>query len=313
MTTIQFPTRPVTTVGTTVRLALLDANYRLPNEYSVRTAAPAAVTITTGAAVAPIGAREITIVALDGAIPALAEVTIGGQTVVVRKNVKKGDTTILCNPLTAQIAAAATGTFTATAIGLVNAVSSKLVAVEPTAVFLDAGEVLSFGAVKVILTDSAPAGSTLLFCVPLAAALTAALSATTRALLTVVGATNATPVSSPKTTDATTYLSGTGVEMVTVGTNRTLNLSFNRVVGDMGGNVLMQILYENSLFDREVWAEVVRPNGEKYEGACLVTSGNQTAPVQEKITQEANMQFQGDSFIFTPAPQDDVVSILSLV
>ena len=310
-TTIQFPTRPISTVGTTVRLALLDENFRIPNEYSVRTAEPAAVTITVGATAAPAGAREIGIVALDGAIPALAEVTIGTQTVVVRRNVKKGDTRILCNPLTAEIAAAATGSF-ATAT-LANVIGGRLTAVEPTAIYLDAGEILSFGATSVVLTDSAPAGSEILFCLPLAAALTAGVSAKTKALLTVVGATNATPVASPKTTDSTTYLSGTGVEMAIIGSNRTLNMSFNRVSGDYGGNLLMNILYKQEFFDREVWAEIVRPNGEKYEGAAVVTSGNQTAPVQEKITQEANMQFQGDSFVFTPAEVDDVATILSLV
>jgi hypothetical protein len=243
----------------------------------------------------------------------LAEVTFGTRTVVTRRSVKSGDTRILCNPTNLGIPRDAVGSFVATAAGLVNAVGSRLVAVEPTPAFLDAGEVLMFGATSVTLTDSAPAGSTLLFCLPLPDALAAGVSAATRGLLTVVGATNASPVASPKTTDATTYLSGTGVEMAIVGSNRTLNMSFNRVTGDMGGCLIMALLYEQPFLDREVWAEIVRPNGERYEGACVVTSGNQAAPVQEKVTQEANMQFQGDSFVFTPAEVDDVVTLLSLV
>jgi len=309
-TRLDFPTQPVTTIGTTVKIQLLDEGFGSPNQYLITSDAPTDTTITVAAAAVQ-AAREITINPLEGAIPNLTKVTFGTVEVTLRRPAREGETKLFINPSPAAIPAAATANFAASAIA--NTASANLIQVTPTPVYLDIGEVLDFGGVIAILSQPAPAGSTQLLVLPLAVALTTGAEAITIALVNVVGATNATPSSNPKTSDSTTYLSGSGVSMAIVGSNRTLNLSFNHIEGDMGGAILMAILYNEQFLGREVWAEVVRDNGETYRGRATLTTGNQTAPTQEKVTQEANMQFQGDSFEFTAASKSDPVAILGIL
>lgn len=152
------------------------------------------------------------------------------------------------------------------------------------------------------VAETAAVGETTLSILPLEEAIADTDTATTYATIFVAGCTDAAPSSQPKTTDATNFLSGAGSEMAVVGTSRTLSFNFNRVVADPGGDAIMQILFNDEYFDREIYAYVERTNGEIFEGAAIATTGSQAGPVQEKITMQVNLQFQGDSFVFTPSP-----------
>lgn len=173
--------------------------------------------------------------------------------------------------------------------------------VEATDIKLWAGERIRFGSTIAILAESINVGATTLMVEPLPAAVASGATATVYGTLYIAGATDASPSSQPKTTDATNFNSGVGSEMAIVGTSRTLSFTFNRIIGDAGGDALMQILFNDDHYNREVYAFVERENGEIYEGAAICTTGSQQGPVQEKISMNVNLQFQGQSFKFTPA------------
>ncbi len=192
---------------------------------------------------------------------------------------------------------------TTTAAAVIDAESLTVTAL-PVALW--PGDRLNFGTptVPIIATvaDYVAIAATTIPTLPLAGPIPTAAVAKSRGSVYIAGVTDASPPSSPKTIDTTNYLSGTGAEMAITGTNRTLNIGFNRVEGDPGGKLLLDILYIDSLYDREVYAIYQRPNGEQYEGACIPTTGDQSGAVQDKATMTVNLQFQGSSFKFTHAP-----------
>lgn len=194
-------------------------------------------------------------------------------------------------------------TITTTAAAVVGATQLVVTALP---VKLWPGDRLIFnpGGTQAIVFVARPAeiAATTVFINDLPVALTTGAVATTKGSVYIAGVTDASPASAPKTIDTTNYLSGVGAEMAIVGTNRTLNLTFDRVEGDPGGQLFMDILYRDIYYDRECYAFYQRPSGELYEGACIATTGDQSGAVQDKATMTVNLQFQGSSFIFTPAP-----------
>ena len=174
---------------------------------------------------------------------------------------------------------------------------------------LYAGERLKFGPSNLlaVVADDCAVGATTIPTLPLGAEIETALTARTYATLFVAGATDASPSSQPKTTDATNFNSGAGSEMAVIGTSRTLSFTFNRIEGDVGGDALMQVLYNDDYYNREIYAFVERTNGEIYSGAAIATTGAQQGPVQEKVTMNVNLQFQGTSFRFQPSATAETV------
>lgn len=280
---------------------MLPSGTRVLPTFTITAATPAAQTFTTSAAVT-LNATTIPVTSIPITVLTGTVLTFGATAVTVTadalQTASAGNLTVA--PVSAAIASAATANYTPAA----NAISNTQVFVSPIAIGLDAGEVLNFGGTSVVLTRSAPVNSRALFCRPLTAAVANAATASTIALVTIVGATDATPVSSPKTTDTTNYVSGSGVEMAVIGTNRTLNVSYNQIEEDPGGLILNQILFNNAYFDREIYAQITRSTGERFEGAAIATTGDGQGPVQEKVTRTVQMQFQGDSFIYTPSTKD---------
>ena len=304
---INYPSGIITTVNTSVRVRPLVRGTRQLPTYTIAAIAPSVQSITTSAA-AITGATTLNITASPIPIRAGISLTFGTVTVTVTRQAKMGDLSLSISAASGAIASGVSATYTPVA----NAIGNTLLSVSPTPTFLDSGEILTFGTSKAVVVDQSPVNSTLIQVAPLAAAVTPSSTATTKALLAVVGATDASPSSAPKTTDTTNYLSGAGMEMATIGTNRTLNVTFNEIEGDLGGIIIKQILFNDIHYNREIYAVVSRPNGEQYEGAAIVTQGDGQAPVQEKVTRTANMQFQGSSFIYTP-PTADVTVAASLM
>lgn len=296
---IRYPSAIVTTVNTTVRLRPLPLNTRALPTFTITAITPAAQTFTTSA-ITNAAATTVAVTATPVALLAGETLTFTSTTVTLTADAPQGSTSLTIAPSPGSIASAATATYTPVA----NALGNFRLFVSPTATFLDAGEQLTFGGVTATLTRPAPLGSRVLFCQALSGAVANNATASTIALFTLVGATDASPSSAPKTTDTTNYTSGAGMEMAIIGTNRTLSVSYNQINGDLGAIAIQQILFNDAQFNREVYARIVRANGEIYEGAAIVTSGDGQSPVQEKVTRTVNMQFQGSSFVYTPGTID---------
>jgi len=171
-----------------------------------------------------------------------------------------------------------------------------------TTVFLDAGEILTFGTTKVTLAEGKTIATTPtpVATLPLTAAVTEGASDVTNALVFVSGCYNATVTPNIKNVDVTNYLSGVGVEMVTTGNNKTMSLEFNLIYGDKGGEILREIAYDKSYIGREFYFLLAFPSGEKHEGAALLNSASPTQGVQDKRSFQCEAQIQGDSYIYTP-------------
>lgn len=314
--TIVRPSRIKSSVGATLQIAMLPQDTRERPLITVRAITPAAVTLTLSVAAA-VGDTRLTLAGrLTAPIPRGTVLTFGtgpGVAVTVQRTIAAAapgalTTTLVVQPVTAIIATNQTATYTPAA----NAIGNFVVTTDPLAGPLEAGTVLVLNGISVTVTHLAHIGSTGFLCRALTAAVTANSTVSVVPLVNVNGATNATPSSAPKTTDTANYLSGVGAEMAVVGTNRTVAVSFNEVAGDLGGSLLRTMLFDDAYHDRELYARIVFADGETHEGVAIVTSGDGSSPVQDKRTRNANFQFQGSTYIFTPAPADEVINTLAL-
>jgi hypothetical protein len=296
---INYAAQRGTSVFTELRFVLLPKGTRVPVSYTISVgAAAAAITgLTTSAAATLAGATSLTLAA-NATIPARSKITFAnGVSVRTAAAVSSATSVPLLYPLVRDIPASTTGSVAASVL----TAGSEVLPVTPLPTNLYPGEKLSFngGAYTAVVSDFAPASATRLEVQPTTVLAVENHTASTLATLYIAGATDASPSSAPKTVDTSNFLSGSGAEMVTTGSNRTLSFTTQRVLGDPGCDLLMQMLYNQTYFDREIYAILKRPFGEEYAGAAILTSGNQSSPVQDLITLQADMQFQGDSFVYT--------------
>jgi len=167
-------------------------------------------------------------------------------------------------------------------------------------VALDAGTILTFGSTTVTVSNRAAVAATSIQTLPLSASVAGAATATTKALVFVAGCTNATVTPQIKNSDTTNYLSGLGMEKVTVGNAKTMALDFDLVYGDLGGGILRKIAYQNAFAGREFYFRLAFPSGEAHEGVALLESVSPQNPVQEKRSFSCSAQIQGDNYFYTP-------------
>lgn len=295
---VNFPSQNIVTTGTTLRLKMLPLNSRTLPTLTITTATAGTDVSVTTSAIVNKGATTVTVASLSAAIPNKAKILFAnGVTVRLSAAAASGATTLSIEAAPDAIPSGATGTFKAGTL----AQGTMYLSVAALPADLDVGEILTFGAVTVTVTDFAPIGSTVVDILPLPSLLTAGATATTLALLQLVGVVDCTPNSAPKTVDITNYTSGVGNEMVVTAVSKTMNMTFNRIVGDRGGIEIMKLLYDNSFYNREIYAQLIRPFDGTYEGAAIVTQGDQQSGIQDLVKQTANLQFQGVSFKYTPA------------
>ena len=294
---INYPTQIETSVFTRIRFVPLPRGTRVPPTYTVTTAAAGTdVPVTASAEVAK-GATTATVNAIAGGIPNKSKVLFAnGVTLRLTAAASSGATSLQVEVAPNTIPANTSGTYRA---GTLTA-GTEFLSVVALPKDLHQGEILTFGNIEATVTDYAPVGVSEIDILPLSEDLTPSQNAQTRASLFLAGATDASPTSNPKLVDATNFNSGAGNEQLVTGTNRTLNFSFQRTIGDPGADALMQILYEDRVFDREIFASLIRASGELYEGACIPTTGDQQSPVQDKVMINCNLQFQGASFNYEP-------------
>ncbi|MHC5610559.1 MAG: phage tail tube protein [Nostoc sp.] len=190
-------------------------------------------------------------------------------------------------------------TYTITTSASASALSESLT-VQATPVLLDAGTLLNFGGVIATLSNAAAAGATMLQTLPLPGDIGNAATAVTKALVFVAGCTEAQVSPQIKNSDTTNYLSGLGMEKVTVGNAKTMTLNFNLIYGDRGGAILRKIAYDKAYAGREFYFYLLFPSGEAHEGVALLETASPTNPVQEKRSFSCTAQVQGNTYIYTP-------------
>lgn len=310
-TIIDYPVTKQTSVLSTLRFVLLPVGSRVPTPYTIT--ADANQTPVTGIVVdsgSPVSVGD-TSITLSTAVtlPNRAKIVFANGMNARLSSAASSTATLTVEPIkknpnsstNVSIPASTTGTYNH---GLID-LGTEYLSVEalPTAIF--PGEELFFGATKVTVATYAPAGAVVLEILPLTTALTDGNTATTIATAAIAGGTDASPSSAPKIVDATNFTSGAGYEGLTTGTNRTMNFTFQNILGDPGSDTLKQILYNDLAYNREIYAILKRDAGDRaqaetYEGACIATQGDQASPVQDLISITANLQFQGASFKYTP-------------
>lgn len=172
--------------------------------------------------------------------------------------------------------------------------------------YIAAGTKLTFGAVSVIVADDTivdqVTGTTLNLSVALGASIAANATATTRALVPVLGLTEASPNNETTTIDTTSFLSGFGQESVVTGVNRTFQCSGNRIQGDRAmDKLVMPLILDDSQARNEIFFELMLPSGEKFEGAGKVMNLNFTAGLRDIVKFSFQLQGQGLSYVYTPS------------
>ena len=310
-TIIDYPVTKQTSVLSTLRFTLLPVGTRVPTTYTITADADqtpvTGIVIDSGSPVS-VGDTSITL-STAVTLPNRAKITFANGMSVRLASAAASTATLTVDPVKrnpnsssdVSIPASTPGTYNHGLISL----GAEYLSVEalPTAIF--PGEELFFGATKVTVATYAPAGAVVLEILPLTAALSDGDTATTFATAAIAGGTDASPSSAPKIVDATNFTSGAGYEGLTTGTNRTMNFTFQNILGDPGSDTLKQILYNDLAYNREIYAILKRDAGDRqqaetYEGACIATQGDQASPVQDLINITANLQFQGASFKYTP-------------
>jgi len=307
----EYPARRKTSVDTELRFVPLPIGRRDPVLYTITTAAAGTsvtdVTIASGSSVG-VGDTTITVNALSGNIPNKAKILFNnGVTVRLTAAATASATSLNVEavegfdpdaPLdTTVIPPGTVGVYRA---GSLTA-GTEYLSVTPTTVALWAGEKLTFtGGIQVVVTKDAPQGVVTLDVAPTPSLLTSGNIAVTMATYYIAGATDASPNSSPKAVETTNFNSGAGTEQVITGISRTMSFTFQNIQGDPGAEVIKQILYNDDYYNREIYAILKRADGETYEGAAIPTTGSQQSPVQELITIQADLQFQGATFSYTP-------------
>ena len=310
-TIIDYPVTKQTSVLSTLRFVLLPVGSRVPTSYTIT--ANADQTPVTGIAIdsgSPVSVGDTTVtLATAVTLPNRAKVTFANGMSVRLTSAAAASTSLAVesvkrNPNSSNdvsIPANTAGTYNH---GLIT-LGAEYLSIEPLPTALFPGEELFFGLTKVTVATYAPAGAVVLEILPLSAALADGDIATTIATAAIAGGTDASPNSAPKIVDATNFTSGAGYEGLTTGTNRTMNFTFQNILGDPGSDTLKQILYNDLAYNREIYAILKRDAGDRqqaetYEGACIATQGDQASPVQDLINITANLQFQGASFRYTP-------------
>ncbi|EKU98038.1 hypothetical protein Lepto7375DRAFT_7297 [Leptolyngbya sp. PCC 7375] len=314
-TIIDYPVTKQTSVLSTLRFVLLPVGTRTPTSYTV--VADADQTPVTGIVVdtgSPVSVGDTTVtLATAVTLPNRAKVTFANGMSVRLTSAAAASTTLAVEPVKRNPNSSTDVSIPADTAGTYNhgliTLGAEYLSVEALPVSIFPGEELFFdvgGAnTKVTVATYAPAGAVVLEILPLTAALTDGDTAATFATAAIAGATDASPSSAPKIVDATNFTSGAGYEGLTTGTNRTLNFTFQNILGDPGSDTLKQILYNDLAYNREIYAILKRDAGDRqqaetYEGACIATQGDQASPVQDLINITANLQFQGASFRYTP-------------
>ena len=289
--------------GTAVGVRMLPVGVRSPQLFSVTTQTTAGTTVSNIAVSGASGASAITCTGQTiGAIPAQSKVYLSDGTFYRTSAANTATSIPIVGTLSATLAAGTTLSFTA---GSLTSGTQNL-AVTATPVELDAGERLTFGAVVVTISDYTPAGATVLEVLPTTAVLTSGATATTNSLYSVSSVVSCSPNPERKIVETTSYNSGSGMEKLATATGQSVNMTYQIVtrgtigteLQDRGGNILTNIIYDPTLFNREIFVRIIRSDA-TYSGVAMVTDGGQQSDLQDRVIQTANLQFQGTNFTRT--------------
>ena len=173
-----------------------------------------------------------------------------------------------------------------------------------TTVYVDARTVLNFGTGKVLEiaagTDIGTTATDITVITPeTAVTLTGTETAETEAFIYVIGCNNASISPQIQNEDVTTYLSGAGKEMQTVSRAGQLQIEFRMVIGDRGGTVFRNMMFDPADRGREFAFKLSFPSGEKHEGIAILNDASPQGGVQQIRSVSGSAQIQGEHWIYT--------------
>lgn len=173
-----------------------------------------------------------------------------------------------------------------------------------TEVDLDVGTILTFGTTKITLAEAVTVSTTgeTVATLPAPATVAANATATTKALLFLPGCRSAIVTPTIKTEDVTNYLSGVGMEMLTVGNSKKVSMELDLVYNSKAHDIVLSMMYADADIGREAYLDVLFPSGERHEGYALMTTSTPAGGVQAKRSVTLEWQFQGGCYTYTPAP-----------
>jgi len=222
---------------------------------------------------------------------------LGGVSVVLAAAAAAAATSIVIYPVTFTILANTVFQFNPGALTL----GSTMLPVSALPALIDVGTILTFtGGVRVVVQGRSPAGATQLRITPLSAALTAGNTATTKALLCVVGLTApAIPSPEPKVVETTNLKSGVGQEKQATAVGQKLTMNYNLVSGDLGGAVLTRLVRDVSLYNREFYFESTLEDGEQHSGVAILEQSPESGDLQDTRKMQASGTVQGLTYVYT--------------
>lgn len=296
---LNYPNQTKVTTNITLRVIELPLGVRTPSTYTITAGNTGTASTVTVTAQADIGATTLAVSALAAAIPANTILTLGSSAVVTSAAALISATSLTIYPLNFTILANTGLTLNPGSL----AIGSTMLPVTALPALIDVGTTLTFGGQTLTVTGRSPAGATQLRVSPLVSAVTSGATATTRALWAVVGCTSSpVPSPEPKVVDTTNLLSGIGMEKVITAINQTMTVNFNVINGDLGGGLIVQILRDKNKYNREMYFEVLMPDGELHSGVAIVTAGPESGEVQDLRKIQCTLQVQGATYTYTPSP-----------
>lgn len=166
-------------------------------------------------------------------------------------------------------------------------------------VYIDARTILDFGVGKVLeVAVGADVGTTATNVTVITPTTPVTLAGTetakTEAFIYVIGCNNASISPQIQNEDKTSYLSGAGKEMQTVSRAGQLQIEFRMVIGDRGGTVFRNMMFEKSDIGREFAFKLLFPSGEKHEGFAILNDASPQGGVQQIRSVSGSAQVQGE-------------------
>ncbi len=289
-TTLFYPSEVKLTTGAELRVKELPSGLRTPASYTITAATPGSSMIVTLTAAAVIGAKTLSVSALSAALPSQSLLFLGAACVVTSAAAASSATSLTIYPLNFDLATATQLNYD---VGALTA-NSTLLPVAALPVLLDVGDRLTFGSQTLRVTGRSPAGAIQLRVSAIVTTITSGATASTKGLLAVAGVTSSpVPSPEPKVIETTNLLSGIGKEQQVTGVSHTMKVMLDLIKGNLGGDVITDILRDKTKYKKEVYFELTMEDGELHYGVAIPTAGPESGELQDKRKMDITMQIQG--------------------
>lgn len=294
--TLFYPAQVKLTTGAELRVKELPLGLRVPASFTITAATPTSNQTVTLTAAAAIGALTLAVSALSAALPANSLLFLGSAVVVTSAAAASAATSLTIYPLNFELAANTQLLYNVGAL----TTGSTILPVAALPVLLDVGDKLTFGAQTLRVTGRSPAGAIQVRVSAIGTTITSGATATTKGLLAVAGVTSSpVPSPEPKVIETTNLLSGIGKEQQVTGVSHTMKVMLDLIQGNLGGDVITDILRDANKYNRELYFELLMTDGELHSGVAIPTAGSESGEIQDKRKMDITLQIQGLTYVFT--------------